>query len=289
MPHRVPSAVIGPRAGFTLPNGASMAYRDSAPSANPPLLLLHGVGMTADLNWGATYVDLCRYFRVVAPDLPGHGRDVRPWPKFNIEDCADHIVALADSLGIDTFIACGYSMGSLVAQQLWRKHPDRVSGLVLAAASRNFLGSAAERMVSSMSPLLAVAARANPLMRVLRADAFGLGYMNDLDAEARMYVHTEMSLTSMATFAAAVASVGEFTSHTWIGDVDVPVAVLVTTRDSIVPTGRQMKLADAIPHATVISIEGDHSVFVAAPRLFAEKLLDACRAVTADQGRRRGA
>jgi 3-oxoadipate enol-lactonase len=270
---------MGPRVTLTLPRGVSLAYRDSALStANAPVILLHGVGVTADLNWGATYADLCRHFRVVAPDLPGHGRDIRPWPKFSIEKCADHIVALADSLDIDKFIACGYSMGSLVAQELWRRHRDRIGGLVLCATSRNFRGSNAERMVSSLSPVFSVAARSNPFLRILPADAFGLGYLNDLDAESRAYVHAEMSLTSMATVAAAVAAVGEFTSHEWIGDVDVPVSVLVTTRDSVVPTGRQMKLADALPHATVIAVEGDHGVFIEAPRLFADKVLEACLA-----------
>jgi 3-oxoadipate enol-lactonase len=244
-------------------------------------MLLHGLGMTADLNWGASYAELCRLFRVVAPDLPGHGRGVRPWPKFSLEKCADHIVALADSLGIDRFIACGYSMGSLVAQLVWRRHPDRVSGLVLGATARNFLGSPAERLVSSLSPALAVAARANPLLRTLSADAFGSGYLNDIDDESRRYLHTEMSLTSMSTVAAALVAVSDFTSHKWIGDVDVPVSVLITTRDSVVPPGRQMKLADAIPHATVITVEGDHGVFVASPTLFARKILEACQAVKA--------
>jgi len=126
---------------------------------------------------------------------------------------------------------------------------------------------------------LAVVAQANPFLRILRADSFGLGYLNDLDAEARAYVHAEMSHTSMTTVAAAVAAVGEFASHEWIGDVDVPVSVLVTTRDSVVPTSRQLKLADAIPHATVITVDGDHSVFVTSPRSFAEKVLEACQIV----------
>jgi 3-oxoadipate enol-lactonase len=258
-----------------------MAYRDSAASeTGQSVILLHGVGMTADLNWRATYAELGRHFRVVAPDLPGHGRGVRPWPKFSIEACADHIVAMADSLSIEKFVACGYSMGSLVAQQVWRRHPDRVNGIVLGAASRNFLGSSAERMASTLSPVFAAAAQANPFLRILRADSFGVSYLNDLDASARAYVHAEMSHTSMATVAAAVAAVGEFTSHDWIGEVDVPVAVLVTTRDSVVPTTRQLKLAEAIPHATVISVEGDHSVFVTSPMLFAEKIVEACLSVT---------
>src|SRR4051812_38534190 len=239
-----------------------MAYRDSLGlPAGAPLMLLHGLGITADLNWSPAYADLCQRFRVVAPDLPGHGRGIRPWPTFSLEKCADHMVALADWLKIDRFIACGYSMGSLIAQLMWRRHPDRVIALVLGATSRNFLGSPTERLISSLSPALAVAARSNPILHSLHADIFGTGYLNNIDAEGRRYVRAEMSLTSMSTVAALVAA-AEFTSHTWIGDVDIPVSVLVTTRDSVVPPGRQMKLADAIRRATVVTVEGDHGVFV---------------------------
>ena len=273
-------ATLGPRANLALPRGASLAYRESlGASGNPPLMLLHGLGITADLNWSPAYADLCQRFRVVAPDLPGHGRGIRPWPKFSLEKCADHMVALADWLGIDKFIACGYSMGSLVAQLIWRRHPHRVSALVLGATSRNFLGSPTERLISSLSPAFALAARSNPVLRSLHADAFGTGYLNNIDAESRRYVRAEMSLTSMSTVTAALVAVAEFTSHTWIGDVDVPVSVLVTTRDSVVPLGRQMKLADAIPRATVVTVEGDHGVFVESPKLFAQKIVEACQAV----------
>ena len=187
-------ATLGPRANLALPRGATLAYRESlGASGNPPLMLLHGLGITADLNWSPAYADLCQRFRVVAPDLPGHGRGIRPWPKFSLEKCADHMVALADWLGIDKFIACGYSMGSLVAQLIWRRHPHRVSALVLGATSRNFLGSPTERLVSSLSPVFAIAARSNPLLRSLHADAFGTGYLNDIDDESRRYVRAEMS------------------------------------------------------------------------------------------------
>jgi 3-oxoadipate enol-lactonase len=286
--HLVP-ATLGPRTSLALPRGARLAYRGShGASGNPPLVLLHGLGMTADLNWSSAYADLCQRFRVVAPDLPGHGRGIRPWSTFNLEKCADHIVTLADSLEIDRFIACGYSLGSLVAQLIWRRHPDRVSGLVLGAASRNFLGSPTERLISSLSPAFAVAAKSNPLLRSLHVDAFGTGYLNNIDDESRRYVRAEMSLTSMSTVTAALVAVSDFTSHTWIGDVDVPVSVLVTTSDSVVPPGRQMKLADAIPHATVVTLEGDHGVFVESPTLFAQKIVEACEAAKAarPQGRR---
>jgi 3-oxoadipate enol-lactonase len=281
-------ATLGPRTNLALPRGAWLAYRAGLGAAQkPPLMLLHGLGMTADLNWSPAYANLCQRFRVVAPDLPGHGRGIRAWPTFSLEKCADHIAALADSLEIDRFIACGYSMGSLVAQLIWQRHPDRVSGLVLGAASRNFLGSPTERLVSSLSPAFAIAAKSNPLLRSLHADAFGTGYLNNIDDERRSYVRAEMSLTTMSTVTAALVAVAEFTSHSWIGDIDVPVSVLVTTSDSVVPPGRQMKLADAIPHATVVTIEGDHGVFVESPTLFAQKIAEACEAVKAARPRSR--
>jgi pimeloyl-ACP methyl ester carboxylesterase len=67
MGHGVP--VKWPRATLALPRGgASLAYRDSLGYlADEPLMLLHGLGITADLNWGAAYAELCRRFRVVAP------------------------------------------------------------------------------------------------------------------------------------------------------------------------------------------------------------------------------
>ena len=107
----------------------------------------------------------------------------------------------------------------------------------------------------------------------------GIGYLNDIDDESRSYVHAEMQLTSMSTVTAAMAAVADFTSHKWISEVDVPVSVLVTQRDTVVPPGRQMKLADAIPHATVITVDGDHGVFVESPTLFARKIFEACQAV----------
>ena len=263
-----------------MPRGASLAYRESlASSYDPPLMLLHGLGITADLNWGATYAELCRLFRVVAPDLPGHGRGVRPWPKFSLEKCADHIVALADSLEIDRFIACGYSMGSLVAQLIWRRHPDRISGLVLGATSRNFLGSPVERLISSLSPAFTVAALANPLLRTLGADALGTGYLNDIDDESRSYVHAEMQSDQYVDGHCGdrgrrglhLTQMDRRYRRPGVGPGDA--------RDSVVPPGRQMKLADAIPHATVVTVEGDHGVFVESPTLFAQKILEACQAV----------
>jgi pimeloyl-ACP methyl ester carboxylesterase len=263
-----------------LPGQRPVVYRDlPGPQGSQAVLLLHGIGVTADLNWGGSFAALTSRFHVVAPDLRGHGRHASPAPDFRLEDCVDDAVRLADALGIDRFVAAGYSMGSLIAQLLWRKHPDRVSGLVLCASSRNFLGTPAERMAALFGPAFTLSARMNPLLQAFGAGMLAPRLLSDLYGEPRQIALAEMNQTSMTTVAAALTAVSTFTSHQWIGEVDVPVSVMVTTKDTVVPTTRQLRLAQSIPHAQVITIEGDHGVCIRDPELFSAKLLEACSAI----------
>lgn len=265
-----------------LSRGWPIAYRDlSGPPGAPTVVLLHGIGMTADLNWAGSFATLRRRFRVIAPDLVGHGLSGGAAPNFRLEDCADDVAELATALGIERFVAVGYSMGGLIAQLLWRRHREVTSGLVLCASSRNFLGTRAERMTSLLAPAITVAARFNPLLYALGAGILAPHVIHDLSGEQRQYALTEMNRTSMTTVAAALVASSQFTSHEWIGEIDVPVSVLIPTRDTIVPPGRQRRLAQAIPHATVFTVDGDHSVCISDPARFSPKLLEASLATQA--------
>ena len=74
-----------------------------------------------------------------------------------------------------------------------------------------------------------------------------------------------------------------FNAAPWIGEVDVPTSVVVTTGDHLVPPARQRKLAEAIPGARVLEVDGDHDVCVSGPRRFVPALVEACRwAATGD-------
>jgi pimeloyl-ACP methyl ester carboxylesterase len=77
-------------------------------------------------------------------------------------------------------------------------------------------------------------------------------------------------------------AVSEFTSHSWIGSVDVPTAVVVTRKDRVVPPRRQWKLAHAVPGATVVELDGGHDVFLHSPARFGAAVESACAAVCSD-------
>ena len=132
-------------------------------------------------------------------------------------------------------------------------------------------------MASLFAPAFTVAVRMNPLWSALGAGMLGSKPgQRPRRGEVRQFALAEMNRTSMTAVAAALVAVSEFTSHDWIGQIDVPVSVLVTTRDTIVPAARQRRLAEAIPHATMVMVEGDHAVCIGAPARFSAKLLEAC-------------
>jgi pimeloyl-ACP methyl ester carboxylesterase len=244
-------------------------------------MLIHGVTVTAELNWGKVLAPLSRHFRVVAMDLRGHGDGIPVGWRFRLEDCADDVAALAEVLAIDSFVAVGYSMGGMVAQLVCRRHSPIVSGLVLCATARNVLGSPAEKLAALALPSAAAAIWWNPLLQPVSAEILGQALLGPIDDPATAtWARAQLRRTPLSTALSAVQAVCEFTSHSWISQVAVPAAVVVTTRDRIVPASRQRKLAAAIPGASIHEVNADHAVCITAPQLFAQALLQACWSVT---------
>jgi len=286
---RVLGEAAGPRTRLVeLPGrGTTRVWESAGPRGAETLVLIHGVAVTAELNWGKVLAPLARHFRVVAADLRGHGDGMRVGPRFRLEDCADDAAALAQALGIRRFVAVGYSMGGMVAQLLHRRHPSLLSGLVLCSTAGNVRESPAEWLAALALPTAAAALRWNPLLQLMSAEAFGMALLGHLDdpATAR-WARAQLSRTSLAAAVSAVQAVCEFSSDGWISEVDVPAAVVVTTRDRIVPAGRQLRLARALRGASVHEVRADHGVCINAPQLFAPALLEACWSVA--PGRSRG-
>jgi 3-oxoadipate enol-lactonase len=274
-------AAVGQTRLIELPGrGVTRVWELPGPPGAETLMLIHGLTFTAELNWAKVFAPLARHFRVVALDLRGHGDGISVGSRFRLEDCADDIAALAQTLGIGTFVAVGYSMGGMVAQLLYRRHPSLLSGLVLCCTARNVLGSPAEKLAALALPAAVAATWWNPFLQPVSAEILGMALLGPVENPATAsWARSQLRRTTLATAVSAVQAVSDFTSHSWIGEVEIPVAVLVTTRDRIVPPRRQLKLAQAIPGASICEVDGDHAVCVTAPQVFAAALLQACWSV----------
>lgn len=260
--------------------GTTRVWECPGPSGAETLVLIHGLAFTAELNWGKVFAQLAPHFRVVAADLRGHGDGIRLRSRFWLEDCADDVAALAGVLGIRRFAAVGYSMGGMVAQLLHRRHASLLSGLVLCSTASNVRGSPAEHLAALAVPAVAVALRWNPVLYLAGADVLGTALLGRVDDPAiGRWARAQLSRTTLATAVSAMHAVCEFTSDSWIRQVDIPTAVVVTARDRIVPPDRQRKLARAVPGASVHEVEADHGACINAAQLFAPALLEACWSV----------
>jgi len=108
--------------------GLHLAYRDQG--SGPPILLIHGWGVSGEL-FGPQLQGLAQRFRIVAPDLPGHGAsgDFREDDPFTC--LADSLAELIVQLELEPVCLVGWSLGALVAWDLILRHPELgISGLV---------------------------------------------------------------------------------------------------------------------------------------------------------------
>ncbi len=259
--------------------GITFALDQPGPSPeSPAVVLMHGLTATGSLNWAATIAALKERYRVIALDHRGHGRGIRSDDAFTLEDCADDAVALMDALGVPKAIFVGYSMGGPIAQLVWRRHRERVAGLVLCATAADFTTTPEHwRLVQALEKVRRVAyVIPRPIrLRVARPIVGGLVS----DPELRNEVFAAVSSHEERAIHEAERAIRRFQSTSWIGEVDVPVVVVVTRRDRIVRPALQWQLAELIPGARTIEIDAAHLAAFTKPDLVANAVASACDAI----------
>ena len=113
-------------------HGDRVAYRDTG-SGEEALLLIHGMAGSSE-TWRAVMPPLSRKYRVVAPDLLGHGRSDKPRGDYSLGAFAVWLRDLLDELGIARATIVGQSLGGGVAMQFVYQHPDYCQRLVLISS-----------------------------------------------------------------------------------------------------------------------------------------------------------
>ena len=116
-------------------NGVRLFYRDSGDGT--PLLLLHGFTGCGD-DWKHVFAEPLAGYRVIAPDLRGHGRSTNPSGAFKFADVARDLFALLDHLGIDRIKAIGMSAGANTLLHMATGQPARVEAMIHVSGTPRF-------------------------------------------------------------------------------------------------------------------------------------------------------
>lgn len=116
----------------------SIAYRTAG--GGPALVLLHGF-LCDSRCWKAQFAGLADRFTVVAWDAPGAGSSPDPDESFTVTDWAKILSGFLDSISLDRANVLGLSWGGMLAQELYRLHPERIGRLILADTYAGWKGS----------------------------------------------------------------------------------------------------------------------------------------------------
>lgn len=113
-------------------HGDRVAYQDAG-RGDEALLLIHGMAGSSE-TWRAVISQLSTKYRVVAPDLLGHGQSAKPRSDYSLGAFAVLLRDLLDELGISRATVIGQSLGGGVAMQFAYQHPDYCQRLVLISS-----------------------------------------------------------------------------------------------------------------------------------------------------------
>jgi len=231
--------------------------------SGPLLVLLHGAGDQAG-TWYKIAPDLAKQYSLVMPDLAGHGQSAPSSGSLGLGMILD---ALEQVLGSATwsshrFVLAGNSMGAWIAMLYARKHPERVSRLLLidggALKHNHFTALTPKTREEARRAFDAVLDPASP-----RPPAFVL---DDL-----------VRVTSRGTMARLMASIAEASDYVLdgkLGDFPVPVDIVWGASDRLIPLDYARRLEAQLPAArlTVIKHCG-HAPQVECPGRLLEVLL----------------
>jgi len=228
--------------------GIRMYYEERG--AGEPLLLI--MGITARGNVWEKHVDAWQArFRCLTPDNRGVGLTDKPSGPYTSALMADDFAGLLDALGIAQARVVGCSMGSIIAQQLALRHPQRVRSMVLMcpwARCDRFTRDIFQHMADSKARL-----RPEEFMRYVQLLIFAKSSWDDDAFHAEMLAARQQAAVDplpqplYALEAQAAACVGHNVLDE-LGRIQFPCLVIDGRDDAFTPVWMSQEIAERIPH-----------------------------------------
>jgi pimeloyl-ACP methyl ester carboxylesterase len=235
----------------------------------PPVLLVAGQGMTVD-GWWATIPVLARSFRVIAFDNRDTGRSTRsPWP-YTVAHMAHDAVAVLDAAGEESAHVYGISLGSLVAQEVALRHPERVQALVLGASSAGGFAAYKPPPTSFAQTFLVRAGAMGPEEAEWAAVPYTYAEKTRRSHPERIVTDIGHRLSSPPEplgYLHQAAAVAAHDAYERLNQMAAPTLVVHGEQDVFIPPANALVLAERIPGAQLrLWPDAGHMYIVDEPR-----------------------
>jgi pimeloyl-ACP methyl ester carboxylesterase len=266
-----------PRFALSSADGSPIHYEiDEAgelPLGEPGLdiVLCDGVGCDGYI-WKYLRHDLSPRCRLIHPHYRGHGRSPRPVDpaRVRIEDHAADVLSVLEDAGSERAVFLGHSMGVQVCLEAYRAKPPAVAGLVLMCGSpghvlRSFRGSSS---LESLLPRVRATVDRSPrvfnrLARTLIPTQLAYALAAKLEINAELLEEPDfmpylegLSRIDVDLFLATLAAAAEHSAIDLLPTIRTPCLVIAGEGDGFTPPSRSGELADTIPHAELLTIDG---------------------------------
>jgi pimeloyl-ACP methyl ester carboxylesterase len=206
--------------------------------------------------------------KVVAPDLPGHGKDKRPIADITLQAYTDRVCQILDEQS-DPVVLVGHSMGGVVITQTAEYRPEKISKLVYVTA---FLLQNGEFLLQHAEPDTEALVLPNLIMSEdqsyanVKQEALKEVFYADCSDEDVEFAKSRLVPQAAAPFATPVSTTEKNFGR-------VPRVYIACLRDRAISPLIQEKLYTALPCENVISMDTSHSPFFSAPEELAKHLL----------------
>ncbi len=225
-----------------------------------PLLLVHGVMVTGEMFEPVIEQFATRY-RVIVPDLRGHGRSRELPPPYTVARLAADLSNLLDHLRIDSARVLGYSQGGAVAQQLALDYPNRCSRLVLACTYAFNMATFREKMEGHLVPLLIGTLGMRRFAKLVISQG-----LKQVSKERADWVIGLIASQEPRLMASAWREAMAFDSRRRLAEIKCPTLIVAGSDDEAVPLHHARMLHDGIAHSELVVIDrADHALIWARP------------------------
>lgn len=249
-------------------NGITQAV--AVAGEGPALVLLHGLGWDHSL-WARELTAYAGRYRVIAPDLRGHGWTDKPDAPYSIAQYAADIAGLLDTLGVTRAAVLGFSLGGAILMRLAADRPDLVGAAVFACcgAGSTAQGEAGTEAMLDRAAGLGARRFAEEQAETVWSPAWARAHPERVAA----FIGWRASM-DQAALARAFRS-GYGTDH-WglLPGIAVPSLVLAADQDSFCDVPILRRIAAALPDAEFALITGSgHQISIEQPEQFDRALL----------------
>jgi 3-oxoadipate enol-lactonase len=226
--------------------------------AGEPLLLLHGIMVSGDM-FDPLVALLSDRFRMLIPDLRGHGRSgALPGP-YDVATLAADLALVRREAGFERCAVMGYSHGGAVAQQVARDRADGVTKLYLCCTYAHNASTLRERIEGEVAGALLMlftpGALAKIVFRTSKRGRMGLAPQQTDQLRALMATNRARPMRG------AMRGLVDFDSRPWLSEIAAPTLVIGGADDHAVPRHHFDALLQGIPKAEGTLIDGaDHTL-----------------------------